>query len=300
MAPRSGYFPPALRTTDLHRSSTAFTQSGSASPATQYSPYSQTASIASGYDGHHYTRGSSSMHESRNLASSSEPERNMIAMAPTGQSSIQMMTIKSQHGHPVQIPVDVQAASKGADEKRKRNAGASARFRARRKEKEREASMCISRLEQQVRDAIDSVEFYRKERDYFRSIVYQQPGAERYHPRAASPQLMRLSAVPSQAASSVNDGGSDGSFGDYDDDTRDSERNVRRRTSYHPASGASPTDSVPPRLPLHEYRSSPFPPSSSSAMNHMTAHAAPYSPGVCEPVYRDPLAPDARRYAERH
>lgn len=65
----------------------------------------------------------------------------------------------------MQIPVEVQAASKVADEKRKRNAGASARFRARRKEKEREASMSISRLEQQVRDAIDRADFYRTERD---------------------------------------------------------------------------------------------------------------------------------------
>jgi hypothetical protein len=309
LANRPSYFPPPVSApghsldmlrTDLRRSSSSFTQSGSASPIAQYSPYSRSGSIASGNESHHhpghYAPGPpcTLLHEARSHPTS-EPERNMIPMAPTGQSSIQMMTIKSQHGHPVQIPVDVQAASKGADEKRKRNARASSRFRARRKVKMEEDSRKIPELEQQVRDAFDSIEFYRKERDYFRSIVYQQPGAERYHARAASPQLKRLSVVLSQGTPSVSGGGSDRSFGDYDDDTQDSKRNVRRRTNnYHGVSGPSPTDSIPSGPSLHEYRSSPFARSKSGG-HHMAGHGQPYSPDASESAYREQFASDDTR-----
>lgn len=262
---RTGYFPPLTSSTptsnmlrtDMRRSSAQFLPSGSASPMTQYSPYSQSPSIASGYESRgpqgHYTHPS---HEARQSGPPPEMERHMIPVAPTGQSSIQIMTIKSQQGHNVQIPVEVQAASKVADEKRKRNAGASARFRARRKEKEREASMSISRLEQQVRDAIDRADFYRTERDFFRSIVYQQPGADRHYPRQPSPVLRHLSSAPSRAPSSLNDG-SDGSYGDYEEENRDTERNVRRRTgSYQPTPALPPADAnVSPFAP-HGYASS--------------------------------------------
>jgi hypothetical protein len=49
----------------------------------------------------------------------------------------QLMTLDTNQG-PIQVPIDVQVASKVADEKRKRNATASHRFRRRRKEKDRE------------------------------------------------------------------------------------------------------------------------------------------------------------------
>lgn len=161
-------------------------------------------------------------------------------MAPSPQSSIQLMTIKSQQGHPVQIPVDVQAASKVADEKRRRNAGASARFRARRKEKEREASQSISRLEQQLRDALEDAEYYRLERDHFKSIAYQQPGAERHYARPPSPRLRRPSL--SLRALSSTRGGSVDSY-DYEDEDQELERNVRPRTNnYIPATGPPSAD----------------------------------------------------------
>ncbi|KAF3004193.1 hypothetical protein E8E13_006469 [Curvularia kusanoi] len=180
----------------------------------------------------------------------------MIPVAPSGQSSIQMMTIKSQQGLNVQIPVDVQAASKVADEKRKRNAGASARFRARRKEREREASISISRLEQQVREAMDRADHYRNERDFFRSIVHQQPGADRHYARPQSPIMRRLSSAPSRATSSLNDAGSDGSYGEYDDESHETERNVRRRTShYQPLASVAPTDANAPHFAANDYAS---------------------------------------------
>lgn len=258
---RTGYFPPITTSTptpnmlrtEVRRTSVQFLPSGSASPMTQYSPYSQAASIASGYDSHgaqsHYTLTPREGHQPP-----LEPERNLIPVAPSGQSSIQLMTIKSQQGHNVQIPVDVQAASKVADEKRKRNAGASARFRARRKEKEREASMSISRLEQQVREAMERAEFYRSERNFFRSIVYQQPGADRHFQRPQSPVVRRLSSTLSRAPSSMNDDGSDESYGDYEEDNRDTDRNVRGRTSsYQPVPGPPSADAnVTPFVP-HGY-----------------------------------------------
>ncbi|PSN59155.1 hypothetical protein BS50DRAFT_446670, partial [Corynespora cassiicola Philippines] len=114
----------------------------------------------------------------------------MALMAPLGPASIQIMMIKSQSGRSVQVPVDIQVASRVANEKRKRNAGASARFRARRKEKEREASQSIASMEQQLRDAIEDAEYYRAERDFFKSIVHQQqPDSEKLYARPPSPRL---------------------------------------------------------------------------------------------------------------
>lgn len=233
---------------EVRRPSVGFPQSGSASPIPQYSPYSQAASVASSqFDtpstpGHYQRHPSVQMYDTRLSAGPMESERNMIPMAPSGQSSIQLMTIKSQQGHNVQIPVDVQAASKVADEKRRRNAGASARFRARRKEKEREASMSISRLEQQLRDALEDAEFYRAERDHFKSIVFQQPRPDRHNARPTSPRLTRPSLPPSHAPSSTR-GGSEDSYADYEEELREEERNVRRRTSkYHPAIGPPPNE----------------------------------------------------------
>ena len=96
-----------------------------------------------------------------------------------GQNVYQMMTLETTSG-PVQLPVDVQAASRVADEKKKRNAGASARFRQRRKEKEKEASTTIAKLEQQVRELSEEAAFYRRERDIFKKVLSTIPGCERH------------------------------------------------------------------------------------------------------------------------
>jgi hypothetical protein len=232
-------------------------------------------------------------------------------MAPSAQSSIQLMTIKSQQGHNVQIPVDVQAASKVADEKRRRNAGASARFRARRKEKEREASMSISRLEQQLRDALEDAEFYRSERDYFKSICLQQARPDRPHVRPTSPRLRRPSIAPSQPPSSTR-GGSEDSYGDYEEEIREDERNVRRRTStYHPVSDPPASERGGSGMGQQVY-SPGFPP-----MNPTAAQGGPQGPQFLDrerlpssqqqqqqlaaerPVYRDPFTAETRRYDSR-
>ncbi|RMZ78121.1 hypothetical protein DV738_g3978, partial [Chaetothyriales sp. CBS 135597] len=94
----------------------------------------------------------------------------------TGQTGYQM-TLETDQG-PLVVPVelDLQQASKVADEKRKRNAGASARFRARRKEKEKEASQKISDLQQELREMKQERDFYRNERDFFRDFAASRLG----------------------------------------------------------------------------------------------------------------------------
>lgn len=308
--------PPNMIRSEVRRPSVGFPQSGSASPIAQYSPYSQPASVASSQfeapntPGHYQMRHPSvQMYDTRLSAGPMESERNMIPMAPSGQSSIQLMTIKSQQGHNVQIPVDVQAASKVADEKRRRNAGASARFRARRKEKEREASMSISRLEQQLRDALEDAEFYRGERDYFKSIVFQQPRPDSHYARPPSPRLRRPSLPPSHAPSSTR-GGSEDSYADYEDEIREEERNVRRRTSnYHPVSGPPPNEISGSSIASQNY-SSAYPPINSAPSQGMSPaqqhppreqmHPSNHQHMSSErPSYRDPFASDPARYENR-
>lgn len=329
---RTTYFPsaptppPASFPPQLRRPSISFPQSGSASPIASYSPYSQPASVASSqYEGSNQPAYSSSNqhhhhhhhHPGSELSGpliAMETERNLIPMAPTGQSTIQMMTIKSQQGHQVQIPVDVQAASKVADEKRKRNAGASARFRARRKEKEREASASINRLEQQLRDAAEDVDFYRQERDHFRALVWQSLGGERHHSRAISPRLRRPSIAPSSTRA-----GSVSSYGDYDEevDHSESDRNVRRRTStYHPVSGPPPTHVSDATPPSQSYPATNFPPMNTTLVAgphlHRT-HSNPQfdpreqrplpelqAPTIQAPGFRDPFPTDTRNWAPSH
>jgi hypothetical protein len=119
-------------------------------------PYSKTVYIASGYNIYGAQRqyvlvpSKAATHDAHRSNSSQEMEPYLISVAPSNQSSIQIMTIRSQQGHNVQIPVDVQTASKIAGEKRERNAGASVRYRIRRKEKRREASTSISRLDSRL------------------------------------------------------------------------------------------------------------------------------------------------------
>ncbi|KAL2040243.1 hypothetical protein N7G274_007146 [Stereocaulon virgatum] len=161
-----------------------------------------------------------------------------------GTGSYQIMTLDTENG-PIQVPVDVQAASKVADEKRKRNATASHRFRQRRKEKERETSQNIAKLEQQIREMEEEREHYRRERDYFREIATRNPGHAHLLSRPISPRQRRhasfggamgLGNVQYQSSESGNRNGS---------------RNTRRRTStYVPPTGAAPQAPEPPQQPL--------------------------------------------------
>ncbi|KAK5090644.1 hypothetical protein LTR05_000819 [Lithohypha guttulata] len=108
-----------------------------------------------------------------------------------GQPAYQMELSTESGPMILPVEVDVQQASKLADEKRKRNAGASARFRQRRKEKEQAASHHIADLQKQVRDMTEERDFYLAERNIFRDILSRTPGAS-IPPRPASPRMRRL------------------------------------------------------------------------------------------------------------
>jgi hypothetical protein len=128
-----------------------------------------------------------------------------IPVVSSGQN-YQLLTIETGRGQ-TQLPVEVQAASRMADEKRKRNAGASARFRARRKEKEREASSRISNLEQELAFAREDSEHYRRERDYLADIFIRTvPHYEGYfRDRPTSPRIGRVMRQVSECPSSMGD-----------------------------------------------------------------------------------------------
>ncbi|RMZ86898.1 hypothetical protein DV736_g5875, partial [Chaetothyriales sp. CBS 134916] len=166
---------------------------------------------------------------------------------PTGQTGYQM-TLETDQG-PLIVPVelDLQQASKVADEKRKRNAGASARFRARRKEKEKEASQKISDLQQELREMKQGRDFYRNERDFFRDFAASRLGPGQIPPRPLSPFAHRQSVPPSDLHRGSEDSGRPRS---------DSAPTVQRqRTNEYPASFTPVIQSVPRPLP------SPYPPS---------------------------------------
>lgn len=164
-----------------------------------------------------------------------------------GQNTYQMMTLDTDQG-PIQVPVDVQAASKVADEKRKRNATASHRFRQRRKEKERETSQNIAKLEHQLRELAEEREFYRCERDYFRSLAKSSSGQAHIAPRPPSPRHLRHAQLGA-AATYAN------SQWQAPEESNCNVRNTRRRTSsYVPAQGlAPPTNNPPPHIPRHSH-----------------------------------------------
>jgi len=216
--------------------------SQSNSPSTSYSSYSRFsntppaphAAIATTQPSSFFTQ----VYADPN-AGSSVP-RSKASYGPVSSAAgqnYQLMTLDTDQG-PIQVPIDVQAASKVADEKRKRNATASHRFRQRRKEKERETSNNIAKLEHQIRELAEEREFYRMERDYFRTVACSKPG-QAQAPRPPSPRQVKL------AQASAN-----GHWQGQEEHGRN-RRNTRRRTSsYTPATGLHPPiNTGPPQLP---------------------------------------------------
>ncbi|KAI9797675.1 MAG: hypothetical protein M1833_005336 [Piccolia ochrophora] len=190
--PRGHSPPPSSRRASMGTTQTAHSQS--ASPSTSYSSFSQPGQ-ASPAPQHGLSATRPTPPSQSSAAGSLGPQQGgpgPSSFLPTSsslaQSSYQLLTLDTAQG-PIQVPVDVQAASKMADDKRKRNAGASARFRQRRKEKEREASQTISKLEQQIRDVTEEREFYRQERDHFRHLVAIKQGQAAVGQRPPSPRL---------------------------------------------------------------------------------------------------------------
>ena len=140
------------------------------------------------------------------------------------------------------VELDVEQASKTANEKRKRNAGASARFRQRRKEKEREASQTISSLERNLRALEEERNHYRSERDFFRDLYARQLGPGQMPQRPLTPR-----APP---ASRPSLGNTPPQWQDISRETSEPlPRNLRRRTSSYPTTFPAPL-AASPMLPL--------------------------------------------------
>ncbi|KAL8849693.1 MAG: hypothetical protein Q9221_005303, partial [Calogaya cf. arnoldii] len=260
--------PPGRRPSGGSQISTALDRraslAGSDSPSTIYSSYSQysqtppvTQSIApasqpsSAFFGIPYSSHGAMpphLHGFSNNSNNGGP----VSSSSAAQSPYHMMTLDTDHG-PIQVPVDVQAASKVADEKRKRNATASHRFRQRRKEKERETSQNIEKLESQIGQLAAEKDFYRQERDYFRSLVCRNPSQAHLTARPPSPRHIRATGASTQAAGGAGagkesaptstSGGSQWPQQPSSEEGHDSQsgRNTWRRTSsYVPAAQEMP------------------------------------------------------------
>lgn len=231
--------------------------SQSDSPTTSYSSYSQFSRTppvplsnasnqpsSTGYFPPSYNATSSTT--TRSQAGFDSKDSYSPVASSMGQNTYQMMTLDTDQG-PIQVPVDVQAASKVADEKRKRNATASHRFRQRRKEKERETSQNIAKLEHQLRELAEEKDFYRLERDYYRSLAKNYPQAH-IAPRPPSPRHLRHPQLGASATYA-------NSQWQVPEESNRNVRNTRRRTnSYVPAQGlAPPTNNPPPHIQRHPH-----------------------------------------------
>lgn len=274
---------PPLHPLRVRRGSGQVAPSASASPATSYSGYSMDfPQITSGEAPPISTSGTPFSTEVSRSGTSRpqgtfESSRSFgnIPVASTGHNTYEMITLETGQGH-VQIPVDVQAASRVADEKRRRNAGASARFRARRKQKEQEANQTIDRLNRQLRYAHDDAAFYRSERDFFAQLVYRSNGGQQHFPRPQSPRHRRTSIPESSiGAPSSGSGSPSGGYSEISERTQapDSGRNVRRRTSTY----------IPPSNPAESPRQGSFggyPPITPAPPGHTHPGSGPGRPHV--------------------
>ncbi|THY87593.1 hypothetical protein D6C92_07984 [Aureobasidium pullulans] len=273
-----------------HLARTASPESGSAqrysaSPSPDYSAYDQTSppgdahmpgylSVSDPHRGRglSMTPGTSAPHvsDSYHVALNSGP----------GQNSLQMMTLKTTEGD-VRFPVEVQQASRVADEKRRRNAGASARFRERRKRKEMEASQTISRLEQQVKEMTEDADFYRHDRDMLASILSQIPGGRDHLPRPQSPRTKRNGSLPTHKSQEQ--------YLDGQGNSPEPIRNVRKR-------GDSPIPQTYVHAPMQSHAPPPPPPANTMLPQHqMQVHQHTQMP--LHSVHASPLPPSSMAHA---
>jgi hypothetical protein len=105
------------------------------------------------------------------------------------------------------------------DEKVERDGVVSDRSLAREKEND-DVSRQISALKQMLLDACTRAEFYRRERNFFRSLADKQLGAEALYSRPLSPKMRFLSTATSYTFPSTNDDGSDGCLKNCKEESR--------------------------------------------------------------------------------
>lgn len=212
-----------------------------------------------------------------------------------GQSSYQMTLDTDQGPMVVPVELDLQQASKVADEKRKRNAGASARFRARRKEKEKEASTTISGLQGELRDLIEERDFYLTERNFFRDLASRHIPASQLPPRPQSPPH-RIINIGALSSTSENPPLSDEIYHERSESGSVAQR--RRTGDYQP----SFTSQQPQSPPMSSYRtgfpsappiSLPPPPSTAYGTPRLLPPGPPLGPAITRSQSYDPLGREA-------
>ena len=225
------------------------------------------------------------------------------------QQQYQYMTIQTENG-PLHVPIDMQAASKAADEKRKRNAGASARFRQRRKMKEAQAGQTIGKLEQNLNDARDAADFYQAERDVYRDFLAQHPPLQaQLGPRPQSPGWSRRGSERSDSEDGTSVQGSWSEQGNPEERSTTG-RSTRRRTSSYrapiglpppnlsstpsmPTPGFLPPPTMPPSLP--EPRRPMGGPGAAAGVGPPPSPLPPFGMGQTRPGDGGPLpAPTSR------
>ncbi|KIV94596.1 hypothetical protein PV10_02348 [Exophiala mesophila] len=209
------------------------------------------------------------------------------------------MTLDTAHG-PMVVPVemDLQNASKVADEKRKRNAGASARFRQRRKEKEREASQTIAGLQVELRELIEERDFYLAERNHFRDLAQRHIPLSQLgtRPRSPPPRARRVHTSASVLSDHLS--GEDEPFNDSE---QGSVTRRRRTGDYQPSMATHTTQSPPPLSYGASYTSGPSMPLSLPPPNmqypppRSLPPAPPHHPSVTRSQSYDPFRRDGYR-----
>lgn len=116
------------------------------------------------------------------------------------------LTLQTNTGEHITVPLDVHQGSRQADEKRHRNAGASARFRARKKERDKDMRDTLQRLESDNRDLSRhnqelqaERDYYRNERNRLRDLVLRTPEIRDQAERGPqSPRSARITAPVSR------------------------------------------------------------------------------------------------------
>lgn len=186
------------------------------------------------------------------------------------------LTLQTNTGEHITVPLDVHQGSRQADEKRHRNAGASARFRARKKERDKDMRETLQRLESENRDVVRrnqelaaERDFYRSERNRLREIILRTPEirehAERGPPSPRSARSVAPAAGPAEgsfASSFPTTGGNPPSLSPPNTQSHpppysgDLERPTRRRRTDPPAADfgnapypmrpAQPPSTLPP------------------------------------------------------
>lgn len=113
------------------------------------------------------------------------------------------LTLQTNTGEHITVPLDVHQGSRQADEKRHRNAGASARFRARKKERDKDMKDNLQRLENENRDLTRQNqelqaerEFYRNEMNRYRELVLRTPTIREHAEHAPTSPRASQTAVP--------------------------------------------------------------------------------------------------------